>query len=38
MTTHKLSFCEITLLQGDIAEVVVNEGEERFCRICQYLQ
>ena len=28
MITHKLSFCEITLLQGDIAEVVVNEGEE----------
>ena len=28
MVAHKLSFCEITLLQGDIAEVVINEGEE----------
>ena len=28
MIKHKLSFGEITLLQADIAEVVVNEGEE----------
>ncbi len=28
MLTHKLSFGEITLLQADIAEVVVNEGVE----------
>ena len=28
MITHKLSFGQITLLQEDIAEVIVNEGEE----------
>ena len=28
MITHKLSFAEITLLQVDIAEVVINEGVE----------
>ncbi len=28
MTTHTLSFCTITLLQKNIAEVIVNDGVE----------